>query len=304
MSVTRLVYEIAEGYPHDVAYLDIARDLSVINRKLIRQKAIFTVMGGMMKDSGGSDLRFSTAPMTWTSKLAVNRAFKQWRKLQAQTYKRTEGLRAPKYNDFKVYLDGSHSAAKTLTPVYSPGKLHTLGEWNYSTLVQPKLIEASEGVLGFDADADSWDMQIVGNHDGTSEITTDDGQTFYQNLSRVGLIKSWYDSRPVPIQAVPNNAPAIRTDPLSNLFDIEDDDSEMVSVIESENDLGPYDKTNVQGVQDGETQVVSFVDNTAGEPDVVTIPGFQALCGLVKIDVSTNNGSLIILDVQTQGERF
>ena len=307
MSVTRLVYQIPSG--SSLWYIDLARDLSIINRKLIRQKQTFTVMGGMMKDSGGSDLSFSTAPHTWTTKLAINRAFKQWRKLQAQTYKRTEGLRAPKYNDFKVYLDIAHNSGRTLTPLFkgngSTGVPHAVGEWNYSTLVQPKLIDAGGGALGFDANADSWDMHIVGTHTSNGEpINTADGQQFYADLTRVGLIKSWYDSRSVPNLTQPNNAPAVRTDPLSNLFDVEDDDSEMIAIIESENDQAPYRYDNVMGSADGETQLVSFADNSSGEPDIVTIPGFQSLCGLVRIDVTSTNGALLILDVNTEGERF
>jgi len=307
MSVTRLVYEIPADTDHVAKYIDLARDLSIINRKLIRQKQIFTVMGGMMKDSGGSELEFSTVPMTWTTKLAVNRGFKQWRKLQSQTYKRIDGLRPPKYNDFKVYLDIGHNRDRTLDPVYSSGKPHAVGEWNQSTLVQPKLIDPDgDGGLEFDANADEWEMHIIGGHMGDGGTTTTaDGQTFYANLTRVGLIKSWVDSRNLPYLTAPNNTPpGIRTDPLSNLFDVEDDDSEMAHIIQSENDQAPYVFNNVQGAGSDEFQLVSYCDNSSGEPDIVTIPGFQAICGLIRIDLKQNNGSLLILDVQTEGERF
>lgn len=309
MSVTRLVYRINSSSDK---YIDLAKDLSIINRKLIRQKQVFTVMGGMIKDSGGTDLSFSVAPHTWTTKLAINRAFKQWRKMQSLTYKRTEGLRAPKWNDFKVMLDDEHDSAHNLVPSFSANTLHQTGEWNYSTLVQPKLIDIDgNGGLEFDADADSWDMHIVGPHTGTTTITTDTGKTFYQNLSRVGMINSWFHSRPVPVTAAPNNVPQgtdesenIFTDPLSNLFDVSDDDNEMASVIESENDQAPYNYYRVQGAERQELQLVSFADNSSGEPDIVTVPGFQAICGLIRISGTTQNDSLLILDVQTEGERF
>ena len=308
MSVTRLVYDIPENFEYDEAYIDIARDLSIINRKLIRQKQTFTVMGGLMKDSGGSELLFSTAPMTWTSKLAVNRAFKQWRKLHAQTLKRAEGLRSPKYNDFKVWLDITHNYSRTLIPVYSPGVPHTVGEWNISSLVQPKLIDSdNDGELGFDDNADEWEMHIVGPHTSNGlPVPTVNGEEYYADITRVGLIQSWYDSRAQPHQYEPQNLPpGGRMDPLSNLFDVEDDDAEMVSIIETENDSAPYSMSVVQGAGAGETQLVSFCDNSPnGEPDIVTIPGFQALCGLVKINLEENSGFTLILDVQTEGERF
>ena len=304
MSVTRLVYEVSSTGNH---YIDLAKDLSIINRKLIRQKQIFTVMGGIMHDSQGAQMEFMVAPHTWTTKLAINRAFKQWRKLQSQTYKRNDGLRAPKWNDFKVYLDVTHNATRTLTPIYSSGRAHATGEWNYSTLTQPKLIDPdNDGGLEYDANADQWDLQIVGEHtvDGTNTVTTAGGQTLIPNYTRVGMIKSWYDSRAVPDTAVPDNTPDTRMDPLSNLFDIEDDDGEHAAIIESENDQAPYDYNRVQGAGDSETQVVSIADNSVGEPDVTTVPGFSAICGLIKINVVSEDTFKLILDVQTEGERF
>lgn len=303
MSVTRLVYEISSEGVH---YIDLAKDLSIINRKLIRQKQIFTVMGGVMHDSQGAQMEFLTAPHTWTTKLAINRAFKQWRKLQSQTFKRNDGLRAPKWNDFKVLLDVTHNTARTLTPIYSTGNPHAEGEWNYSTMTQPKLIDPDEdGGLEFDANADQWDMHVVGEHTMTGgTIDTAGEQILVPNYTRVGIIKSWYDSRAVPDLAAPDNTPDTRMDPLSNLFDIEDDDGEHALVIESENDYAPYDYNRVQGASNGETQVVSIADNSSGEPDLVTVPGFQAICGLVKINVTSQDTFKLILDVQTEGERF
>lgn len=307
MSVTRLVYEIkGQG----TFYLDLAKDLSLINRKLIRQKQIFTVMGGLMKDSGGTELLFKVAPHTWTTKLAINRAFKQWRKVQSKTLKQTPGLRTSKWNDFKVRLTANHLA--NLTPVYYDGKSHEEGEWDYSTLTQPKLIDPdNDGGLEFDADADQWDMHIVGSHTGSGSETTADGRLFYTNYSKIGLISSWYHSRPVPRTSDPSNAPiganegqSVYTDPLSNLLTINDDDNEQAEVIETENDIPPYSLQNVQGCFNGQTQLVSFCDNSTGEPDIVTVPGFQSICGLIEVNVDKTDGLFLILDVQTEGERF
>jgi hypothetical protein len=270
-------------------------------------------MGGLMKDSGGADLSFKVAPHTWTTKLAINRAFKQWRKVQSQTLRETPGLKTSKWNDFKVMLNADHLAGSMLTPMYAGGNPHKIGEWSYSTLVQPKLIDPdNDGGLEFDDNADDWDMMIVGSHVGSGTFTTEGGRKDYTNYSRVGLISSWYHSRALPRTSDPSNIPIganegqnAYTDPLSNLFNIQDDDKEQAVVIESENDVPPYSLQNVQGCYDDETQLVSFCDNSSGEPDVVTVPGFQAICGLIEVDVTTLSGNLLlILDVQTEGERF
>ena len=313
-NVKRLVYRIPGTGDNTI---DIAKDLSIVCRKLHRQKMTYTILGGQVLESAGSTFYFKTAPHAWTTSVAIRRAFNIWRKANREVYKKSD-IKAPKWSDFKLRLDSTHTT--NLTPMYDttegPGNdvPYQEGEWNYSTLIQPKLIDPDrDGGLEFDADADSWDMQIVGNHDGSGDTTvTESGQEFYANLTRVGVIRSWYNSRSIPFTADPNNAPAgpvngVRTDPLSNIFDVQDDDSEMLSVIESENDQAPYDYYNVPGMNDNELQLVAFTDNaqsTGSGADVQIVPGFQAPCGLVRVSSSDNNGAVLMLDVLVEGERI
>lgn len=315
-TVKRMTYYV----PRDSEYtIDLARDLSVVCRKLHRQKMTYTVLGGVVKESSGSVFAFKTAPHTWTTNVAIRRAFNTWRKANAEQYKKTPGLKAPKWSDFKLYLDSEHRTNGNLNAVLDTDEAgnvrnYSYGEWNYSTLVQPKLIDPdNDGGLEFDANADSWDMHIVGSHTGSGTVTTDaNGSKFYTNYDTIGVIQSWYDSRSIPYATDPLNAPAgvdatqpgINTDPLSNLFDVQDDDSEMVDVIESENDQAPYDMNRVPGAGDRELQLVAITDNTAGEPDVVNVPGFQAPCGLVRVKPSGNNGAILMLDVLVEGDRI
>lgn len=308
--VTRLVYQIP-GNDDDYT-IDLARDLSVVHRKLHRQKQTYTVLGGQIKESNGSAFYFSVAPPAWTTNVAIRRAFNIWRKANREVYKKTD-IKSPKWSDFKLRLDTHHDDAGMLTPLFNTeeqggGSMvpYSMGEWNYSTIVQPKLIDPdNDGGLEFDADADSWDMHIVGTPTGSGLTTTEGGMTFLQNYTRVGVIASWYASRSVPDPAVPDNAPIqMRTDPLSNLFDVQDDDSEMATVIESENDQAPYDMNNVPGMGNGQLQLVAFTDNTSGEPDVVNVPGFQATCGLIRVTSPNNNGAILMLDVLTEGENI
>lgn len=312
-NVKRLVYRIPGSGDNTI---DLARDLSIVCRKLHRQKMTYTILGGQVLESAGSTFYFKTAPHTWTTNVAIRRAFNIWRKANREVYKKSD-IKSPKWSDFKLRLDSTHN--DNLIPMYDCTEgagndvPYQVGEWNYSTLIQPKLIDPDDdGGLEFDADADSWDMQIVGNHDGFGDLTvTEAGERFYANLARVGVIRSWYSSRSIPFTADPNNAPTgahgVRTDPLSNLFDVQDDDSELISVIESENDQAPYSYTNVPGMNDGELQLVAFTDNSQVEgsgADVQIVPGFQAPCGLVRVSSSDNNGAVLMLDVLVEGERI
>lgn len=316
-TVKRLTYYVDSNRPYTI---DLARDLSVACRKLHRQKMTYTVLGGIVKESAGSSFAFKTAPHTWTTNVAIRRAFNMWRKANAEQYKKTPGLKAPKWSDFKLYLDSEHrdgNALHTVMDATEDGENtveYQAGEWNYSTLVQAKLIDPDgDGGLEFDDNADSWDMHIVGSHTGSGSVTTDaNGSKFYTNYDTIGVIQSWFDSRSIPFNSDPLNAPSgvdatqpgINTDPLSNLFDIQDDDAEMVDVIEGENDQAPYDMTRVPGAQDGELQLVAITDNTAGEPDIVNVPGFQAPCGLIRVQPSGNNGAILMIDVLVEGERI
>lgn len=329
--VTRLVYHI----PGDRDYtIDLAKDLSTVNRKLHRQKMTYTVLGGQYKESSGSSVYFKTAPHCWTTFVALRRAFNTWRKANRELYKKMPGLKAPKYSDFKVYLDEFHygghglETSRTLVPCfdtnengqitdYSGGTVSKVqyqeGEWNYSTLVQAKYIDPdNDGGLEIDDNADNWDMHLVGTHIGSGVRTTDEDTTYYSNYTTIGIIRSWFDSRNIPLAFSPQNMPdnvdatmpGARLDPLSNLFDVQDDDNEMAEIVEAENDQRPYDVNNVPGMNDNELQIVAFVDNSAGEPDVVSVPGFQAPAGLVRVKPSGNNGAVLMLDVLTEGERI
>lgn len=317
-SVKRLTYFVPANNPYTI---DLARDLSVVCRKLHRQKMTYTVLGGIVKESSGGVFAFKTAPHTWTTNVAIRRAFNMWRKANAEQYKKTPGLKAPKWSDFKLYLDRFHRNGNNLQAVLDTGEAggqsirnYGAGEWNYSTLVQPKLIDPdNDGGLEFDDNADGWDMHIVGEHTGTGEVTTDaNGSKFYTDYDTVGVIRSWFDSRSIPHNPDPLNAPTgttapapgINTDPLSNLFDVQDDDAEMIDVIQDENDQAPYAMNQVPGMGDNELQLVAITDNTSGEPDIVSVPGFQAPCGLIRLKPESNNGAILMLDVLVEGERI
>lgn len=320
-TVKRLTYYVSGNSNYTI---DLARDLSVVCRKLHRQKMTYTVLGGIVKESAGSVFAFKTAPHTWTTNVSIRRAFNMWRKANAEQYKKTPGLKAPKWSDFKLYLDMTHREGNALQCVMDATEdgentvPYQYGEWNYSTLVQPKLIDPdNDGGLEFDDNADSWDMHIVGSHTGSGLTTTEaNGSKFYTDYDTVGVIQSWYDSRSIPFSIDPHNAPpgiggsqgatqpGINTDPLSNLFDVQDDDAEMIDVIQGENDHAPYDMNRVPGAQNGELQLVAITDNQAGEPDIVNVPGFQAPCGLIRVKPTGNNGAILMLDVLVEGERI
>ncbi len=292
MVATRLKYNLTDG----THYIDLFRDLSEYHRKLHRQKQIATVYGGFIRNNASASAKFNVAPLTWQSKTAVNRTFKIWRKMISETLKRQDGLQTGKWNDFKVYLDNAHGTAG-LPASDAAGNRMSNGEWDYSTLTQPQLIDPDgDGGLEYDANADQWEVHIVGPHAGAAP-----------NYTRVGMLQSWTDSRsPTDSTGTPVNVPNI-ADPLSNMFEVEDNDEEKVTIIEGEGDLPPYSRLIPYGVGAAALAPVSIADNGASAtitPVGNQVHGFQALCGLVQVVVSGSGTTELFLDVESQGESF
>jgi hypothetical protein len=291
MVATRLKYNLIAG----THYLDLSRDLSEYHRKLHRQKQVFTVYGGFIRNNNSASAKFNVAPLTWQSKAAVNRAFKIWRKMISETLKDKPGLQSGKWNDFKVYLDNQHGYAGT-SAVDAAGNRMSVGEWDYSTLTQPKLIDPDgDGGLEFDGNADQWELAITGAHTGHPT-----------NYSRVSMIQSWLESRAIVPASTPENM-LVTTDPLSNMFNVQDDDSEKVTILQNEGDAPPYSRTLPYGSDPTGLAPVSIADNGASAtitPVGNQVHGFQALCGLVQVVVSGSGTTEVFIDVESQGESF
>lgn len=287
MVATRFKFNLDAG----THVIDLNHALSEYHRKLHRQKVVTTVYGGFIRNNNSASAKFSVAPLTWTAKAAVNRGFKQWRKMISRTLKNKEGLTTGKWNDFKVHLTNS-TEQKAFARDQNNARL-SQGEWDYSTLTQPVQVDTGD-TLGLDDNADQWDLHICGAHSGSAP-----------NYASIGLVQSWYDSR-APISGVgdPVDVPNV-ADPLANLFDVDDNDNEKVTVIEQEGDLPPYNRNSVFGMVG--LSPVSIADNGA-DPSITpvgnNVHGFQALCGLVSVTVSGSGTTELFLDVESVGERF
>lgn len=287
MVATRLKFNLTAG----THVIDLNLALSEYHRKLHRQKVVTTVYGGFIRNNQSCSAKFSVAPLTWTAKAAVNRGFKQWRRMISRTLKNKEGLSTGKWNDFKVHLT-AYNETKAY-PRDNLGNRLSSGEWDYSTITQPKQIDTGD-TLGLDDNADQFDLHICGVHTGLST-----------NRTGVGLIQSWFDSRnQIDNSGFPSGIPD-STDPLSNLFDVDDNDNEKVVIIESEGDQPPYSRSNPFGIAG--LSPVSIADNGA-DPAITpvgnNIHGFQSLCGLVQVVVAGNGTTEVFLDVESKGERF
>lgn len=306
MAVSRMRFTFSSNGTY---YIDLAKALSLQERRLHRQKQIYTVLGGYMKDQDGSTAHFNTAPMTWPVKRSVNRGFRLWKKMIAQTLSSTDGHQTGKWNDFKVYLDNQMGVPKS--PVDASGNIMTTGgdEWDYSTLTSA---DPSETAAGVTLDPDDFELQIVGPHAGGPQ---NEGNV--SGFSRVSLIQSWVESRALPTSSL--GEPAINTpqgdlikaDPLNNLFDSGDVDDDRLNIINTEGDMPPYDLDDMFGntASAGDSNNLQRVSSvqTSGSNPIGMVMGFQALCGLVQVVITglgSDDESELVLDVDTQGVKF
>ena len=292
MAISRMRFRAANNGTY---YIDLAKALSLQERKMHRQKMIYTVYGGYFVDSQGNRIDINTAPMTWVSKRAVNRGFAMWRKMTAKALDDAGATSKSKYRDFKVLLDNQMGSSPLVPLDASNNNLYSVApEWDYSTLTSGD----PDGPGG--TPPDQYELQIVGPHTGADP-----------NWTRVGLIDSWYHSRPSPQTHDPKNI-ADTTDPLVNLFDDGDVLDDRLNIIGAEGDAPPYDEDAMFGNAaaaggSNNLQRQSTAQPTANTQLVAPIHGFQALCGLVQVVVgndSASNAWELVLDVETKGEKF
>ena len=140
-------------------YLDISRDLSAINRRLMRQGRDYhikrvTVISSNTNQNQGADpnaatnagrVSFSTLPNSWMVRSAWKRGFETWNKMNATALENGPTVK-PTWHDYKIRGMGSYAQSPTyLVPKDNGGNDLNLGEWTYSTYETP------DGTTGADA---------------------------------------------------------------------------------------------------------------------------------------------------------
>lgn len=133
--------------PDGVSYLDVNRDLSLLNRRAYRQgqEIYLTVEVFGDNSSNAAELSIFRAPRTWVVANAWTMAFHQWKDQQDDTIDESaaRGTRG-KHNDFKIYLDGDMKSSPLVLPSNVPVPSMALaidpdskGDWDYSQFVIP-----------------------------------------------------------------------------------------------------------------------------------------------------------------------
>jgi len=308
MAISRQRYIFKDLAPgNHVFYIDLAKSLSVQERRLHRQMREYTVRGGLLKDSNQEAVvRCNVAPDTWVTRAAIRRGFTQWNLMIKEGMEGLgKGIQKGKYLDYKVLLNQGMGSSPML-PADADGNYLVGNDWRYSTYHTEDVDWANYANWATNRDTDSFNPMIVGPHLPGSGTNGD-------HWNRVGLIQSWIDTRGQPDTSgspvLPANA---RTDPLANLFDEADAADEIIEMIDDYGDQTPYLEATHFGIQDlyttqGNLQRVAFAATQQGAGQISALNGFSALCGLVQVYITTTGptGDVeLILDVDTKGMKI
>ena len=295
MAVVRLAFKLEDG----ANYLDLAKAMSITERRLIRQKQVFTIMGGHIADgaldaTNGADtpIKISTAPNNFYTRNAVTRGFRAWKAMRAKALEASGDSAqhiVTKYADFKVRLDvGALSTYRT--PIDAGSVAIPSGDWAYSSIDTEN------------PGAPAQNLMIVGPHAAP---------TMYS------LAQGWLGTRKA-LNRDPNMSDLdgdgledVETDLIATMFQDSTEDAIRLGKIESENDDQPFDKAQLMtnhtaySATEPKNLQLQYFCNLKNDDLNLSIPGFQALCGLVRVDVGNDySNPILILDVETKGWSF
>lgn len=291
MSVTRFAFKLQDGDN----IIDLAQCMSIVQRTMIRQKQIFTVLGGQIIDNPSlqTPVKISTASNFWYIRAGVNRAFKAWKDQRAKTLANANletGVGAKhvgKFADFKVSLLGESSSSLVL-PHYT-GTSTVLPISGSDEYARASVTQENGAERHF---------RILGGHTGTFY-----GTTYGWLLTRV-IPDAEHEPNMLDLDG--NAVLDYKEDFLNLLNETDDDQANRLELLYEDNDNAPFPVRDIYGgvSETHNLQLQSFVYVNDNNPSQM-IPGFKALCGLVHVNVGDNaTNPILFLDVMNTPEGF
>lgn len=270
------------GSDGNTVYIDLAKAMSIINRRAYRQGLYYYVASVEFSNGSVAYCQVNTLPDNYMTKVSWIRGFKKWSEMNRRATAANDGLIFPKYHDFKVLM---HSAAgSTLDPAYgslSSTTTYAADDWVHSQFVtdDPYLHGGSASDTPVEAhNADQFTAHMLGPHTGSSGAWTS-----------IGLIHSCQDVwAHQPSIGEPTLVGDADTDPLANMFDAADSHDDIRLNLDEDNDEPPYNSDLWLGSVHAshETSIGALMRVSAGAGALARAPGFCAPLGLLEVSVS------------------
>ncbi len=259
-------------------YIDLAKAMSIINRRAYRQGLYYYVASVEFSNGSTAYCQVNTLPDNYMTKTAWVRGFKQWSQMNRRAAAGDFGI-YPKYHDFKVAMNAA--AAATLDPSYgyvTSTSTYAADDWVLSQFVteDPYLHGGAASDTPVEAhNADQFTAHMLGPHTGSSGAWTS-----------VGLIHScqdvWGHQASVGEPTLVGDSD---TDPIAALFDAADTTDDVRLNMDEDNDEPPYNSDGWIGSVHAshETSVGALLRTSAGAGALARAPGFCAPLGLLEV---------------------
>jgi len=253
-------------------YVDTARELSKINRRMYEQGRLYGYQGltFIWKASGTLatiECSVRTAGNTWITQNAFVKGKALWHQMQELVLEDNPSI-AGKWHDYKLLITKNQVSARELSALDGQGIAYGAGEWNLSTYVMPQ--HEVDPATGLPLAADIRTACLIGQ----------------DSASIRSLVKAYEESRSTVHADSPNVPAGMETSFFNLLTDSGSQEPELALEIAAENDNPPYDLANYPG-GDGNAinpVTVGYAAISAQEVDG-SIGGFVAPCGLLEIEI-------------------
>jgi len=279
-AITDLSFQIPAGLAGGTgkSYIDTARELSKINRRLYQQGRLYGYQGltfvwkstqssvpPALTDLATIEVTVRTAGNTWIVQNAYVKGHALWNQMQALVLDDNPSIKG-KWHDFKTRLVYTATTARSLGVLDGAGNPVLDGEWEASTFVMPQ--HEVDPATGLPLAADEFTTSLVG----------------LDSASIKSLTQAYQESRATVQGPMPNVPAGMSTSFFNLLTDSGSQEPELADVIEDENDMPPYDKDNYPGgaANAPVPTVVGYGAISSAEVDG-RIGGFVAPCGLLEI---------------------
>ena len=173
----------AETEGPDITYVDVFKDLSLVNHRLYRQGRVPMIRigfaGPFVPAVTNANVVAQTLPNTWQVRKAHQLALKEYLRATKEERRRTGQAR---WHDFKVWYEDGMRSGTTLAPV---GITSGSSEWNYSEIAQED--DSTERRFKFIGSTDSNAFGMIAEYDSAADTVDDDppnpgGSSPYMNL--------------------------------------------------------------------------------------------------------------------------
>ena len=259
--------------------LDLSQIASLINRRFYRQGINWAVAGFKIFTLTSGSIRIHKLQNTWVTSNAWEKAFRKWNKQQMDAVEDMGAESAvAAFRDFKIHMDDVHVTdgfASNLLPIDAFGIPIQTGEWQPSQVVIPN--DGAPGVTN------EYFVQMNGASSAAAKSIIG-GYAFSRS----------YPQSPDPV------SPAVETSWLNRMFDVGDENDDVLDNATDRNDQLPYNQTAYPG---SSTNFAGLQIHDQASITATTIGGTTRLkggnfpCGLVRFQHDPAESANLVIQI-------